>query len=314
MPGQQTPGQARVIDPVLTTVARGYQHPDAVGGHLFPDVDVPARGGKVIEFDKTDFKKFNTVRAPGAKMEEVQFGHVGKDYAINDHGITGKTPIELMEEASAVPGSELGKRAATGALNILALEKEREQAKLATTAANFDAAHVSALAGNSRWDNAASDPSQDIAAGVEKIRSAIGMRPNTAIIGGKVYDKALKHHPKIIDRIKHTSRDSVTAEILATLWDIKKVWIGDMIAFDDDGETPEDVWGENVVLAYTQQGTIMDFGQPSFGFTYKLAGTPMVEMPYYKDDVRSWMHPVVVCYKAAIAGKDAGYLIRDVLN
>lgn len=314
MAGQQNPGQARVIDPVLTTVARGYKHAKAVGRHLFPTVYVPARGGKVIEFDKTDFKKFNTVRAPGAAMAEVQFGHVGKDYAIADHGISGKTPIELMEEAAAVPGIDLGKRAATGALNILGLEEEREQALLATTAANYDAAHVSTLAGNSRWDQANSDPSQDIAAGVEKIRSAIGMRPNVAIIGGKVYDKALKHHAKIIDRIKHTSRDSVTTEILATLWDIENVFVGDMIAFDDDGDTPEDVWGESVVLAYTQQGTVMDFGQPSFGFTYTLNGTPMVEMPWYKEDSRSWMHPVIACYKSAIAGKDAGYLIRDILT
>lgn len=314
MTGQQNPGQARVVDPVLTTVARGYKHPDAVGGHLFPDVEVVARGGKIVEFDKTDFKKFVTVRAPGAAMPEVQFGHSGKDYTINDHGIIGKSPVELMEDANAVPGIDLGKRAATGALNILGLEMEREQAKLATTAANFDNAHVSALAGNNRWDNAASDPSNDIAAGVEKIRSAIGMRPNVAIIGGKVYDKALKHHAKIIDRIKHTSRDSVTTEILAGLWDIKNVYVGDMIAFDDDGDTPEDVWGENVILAYTQQGSVMDFGQPSFGFTYKLAGTPMVEMPYYDERTRSWMYPTISCYQAAIAGKDAGYLIRDILT
>lgn len=314
MAGQQTGAQARVIDPVLTTVARGYKHPDAVGGHLFPDVEVMARGGKVVEFDKTDFKEFVTVRAPGAAMAEIQFGHSGKDYTIADHGIAGKSPIELMEDANAVPGIDLGKRAANGALNILMLEKEREQANLATTAGNYDAAHVAALAGNNRWDQADSDPSNDIAAGVEKIRSAIGMRPNVAIIGGKVYDKALKHHPKIIDRIKHTSRDSVTTEILAGLWDIRNVYVGDMITFDDDGDTATDVWGENVILAFTQQGTVMDFGQPSFGFTYKLAGTPMVEMPYYDQKTRSWMYPTIACYQAAIAGKDAGYLIRDILT
>ena len=313
MAGQPTPGQARVVDPVLSAVARAYENADMVGKHLFPTVPVMARGGKLIEFDKTDFKKINTERAPGSNMKRIQFGHEGKDYAIVDHGIEGQVPIENLQDAAQVPGIDLASRSVKGAQDTIALEKELKQAKLATTQANYDNANVVSLAGNNRWDNENSDPANDVAAGVARIRSQIGRRPNVAIVGAEVYDKALKHHPKILDRIKHTSRDTVTADLLASLWDVKSVFIGDSISFDDAGETATDVWGENVVLAYTEQGSV-DMGRPSFGFTYQLNGSPSVEMTYFDERSRSYIYPVVDCYKPAIVGKDAGYLIRDILT
>lgn len=314
MAGQQNPGQARVVDPVLTTVARGYKHGMTVGHHLFPTVPVPARGGKLIEFDKSDYKKFNTARVPGAKMPQVQFGHVGQDYALVDHGLEGKVPVELGQDSMAVPGIDQGKRAVKGVMHLLSLEKEVEQATIATTTANYNAANVQTLAGNSRWDQDNSDPSDDIAAGMEKIRESIGLVPNVAIVGAKVYHKALRFHSKIIDRIKHTSIEPVTTDLLARLWDIPNVYIANQIAFDDDGDTTEDVWGENVILAYAEQGTVDDCGKPSFGFTYQLEDSMLVEMPYYDASVRSWLYPTIDCYKAAIVGKDAGYLIRDILT
>jgi hypothetical protein len=49
------PSQARVIDPVLTTVAQGYQNAEMIATALFPVVPVPLRGGNVITFGKESF-------------------------------------------------------------------------------------------------------------------------------------------------------------------------------------------------------------------------------------------------------------------
>ena len=43
-------GQARVIDPILTTAACRYRHAMCCFMYLFLIVTVPQRGGKVIEF------------------------------------------------------------------------------------------------------------------------------------------------------------------------------------------------------------------------------------------------------------------------
>ena len=61
---QMNNAQARVIDPILTTVARGFKHPGFVADRLFPRVNVNARGGNVISFGREDFRLYNTRRAP----------------------------------------------------------------------------------------------------------------------------------------------------------------------------------------------------------------------------------------------------------
>ena len=307
----QSAADARVIDPILTTVARKYKHPMCVGDKLFPDVQVAQRGGKVINFNRDDFKKINTARAPGSRTLRVQFGYTGKSYGLVDHALEGKVPLELIQEANAVPGINLASVAVDGASKIIKLGKEIAQATLATTAANYDVNNKVTLSGNSQWDHAESDPTTTIATAVAAVRKATGMRPNTVVMGGEVFD-IVKVNVKILERIKYTSREAATPELLATLWNVKHVYVGDAIYTDDKGQS-KGVWGDHVVVAYTAVGT-MQMGEPSFGYTYQLMDYPTVEMPYFENNERSWMYPVCEAYEAQIVGKDAGYLISDVLS
>ena len=72
---QMTPSQARVIDPILTTAAQGYQNAEFVGAALFPAVAVQQRGGKIVSFNKEDFRLYATGRTPGANTKRVSFGY-----------------------------------------------------------------------------------------------------------------------------------------------------------------------------------------------------------------------------------------------
>lgn len=63
---QMTPATARVIDPILTNVARGYANNALIGMSLFPAVPVQQRGGKIVSFGKEAFMTYATGRAPGA--------------------------------------------------------------------------------------------------------------------------------------------------------------------------------------------------------------------------------------------------------
>ena len=83
---------ARVIDPVLTAAARGYRHPMHIHRELFPAVPTMVRGGNIIEFDRTDFRRVNSRRAPGADTRRVQFGHEGRKFTLTQHRIEGQLP------------------------------------------------------------------------------------------------------------------------------------------------------------------------------------------------------------------------------
>jgi len=306
---QQTPAQARVIDPVLSELARGYKNALLVGAALFPAVTVGQRGGKIISFGKESFQLYNTARAPGAATERVQFGYASDSYALTQHAIEGKVPFENMAEAAAVPGIDLARGAVTGVQDIIALRTEKEMADLATNAANYAAGNTVTLAGASQWsDLANSDPVADIETAKEVVRGKIGRRPNTVLIAAAVMEK-LRQNLKIIDRIKYTGRDVPTPELLATLFGVSRVVVGDAVYADAAGAFI-DVWGKTVIVAYTDISTLADRGLPSFAYTYRLRGFPVVEQAYYERNPKSWIYPVTDELSPVIAGSDAGYLIQ----
>lgn len=301
------PAQARVINPILTTAAQGYKQAGMVGMSLFPRVPVNARGGTILTFGKEDFQLYSTLRAPGSNTKRVQFGYSSGTFALEDHSLEGVVPFEIMQDAAAVPGIDMGSNAVRKVQNIIGLRLEKAQADLATTAASYAAANKVTLSGTSQFSHADSTPVETIEMAKEAVRAAIGMRPNTLVMGAAVF-AALRNHPDIVDRIKYTGRDSATPELLANLFGVRSVQIGDAVYASAAGDF-SDVWGKFVVLAYTDVSGIADQGSPSYGYTYGLNGYPMVEQPYQDRNAKSWVYPVGDAVSPVLASADAGYLI-----
>lgn len=306
---QMTTAQARVIDPILTTVAQGYKNGDMVGMNLFPYVPVGQRGGKIIQFSREDFRLYNTGRAPGASTKRVQFGYQGASYALDQHALEAVVPWELQGEASAVPGIDLAKGALSKTQDIIALRLEKAQADLATTAGNYAATNKTTLSGTSQWSDysGTSNPVKDVETAKEAIRQQIGKRGNTVLVAASVL-ASLRNHPIIIDRIKYTGRDVVTTELLAALWGVQRVVVGDAVYEDATGALV-DVWGKYVVVAYTELGSMADMGRPSYGYTYRLGGYPIVEQMYQDRNAKSDIYPVTDEVAPVQAATSAGYLI-----
>lgn len=309
--GQMTPSTARGIDPILTTVAQGYENASLVGMNLFPQVSVGQRGGKILSFGKEAFTLFNTSRAPGSKTNRIQVAYSNSSFALVDKSLEALVPFELQHEAEAVPGINLASASIFATQSSLALELEVAQANLATTAANYQAANKNtALTGTTLWSDATnSDPIGNVEAAKDAIRAAVGRRPNTMIIGPKVLT-ALRQHSKIIDRTKYTGRDVPTVELLAGLFGVDRVILGDSIYADASGAFV-DVWGKNAVLAFTEMAGPVELGTPTFGYTYRLTGYPFVEVAYQDRNAKSWVYPVTDAYQPAIvsASGGAGFLI-----
>lgn len=308
---QMNNSQARIIDPVLTSAAQGFKNSEFVGSALFPTVPVSQRGGKIVQFGKEDFMLYATGRSPGQNTKRVQFGYLGALYVLESHSLEGQIAIETMQEANAVPGIDASSMTVNKTQNIIALRLEKQQADVARTPASYGAANKVTLVGTSQWSDfsGVSDPVAVIEVGKEAVRAKVGKRANTAVIGAKVF-ASLKQHPKVLDRMKYTGRDVATPELLAALFGLDKVLIGDAVYSDDAGNF-SDVWGKDVVLAYAEVGTVAEQGKPSFGYTYQLAGYPVVEEPYFDRNTKSWIFPVTDEVAPVIAGADAGYLITN---
>ncbi len=306
---QMTSAQARVVDAVLTTAAQGYQQANLVYPTLFPVVPVGQRGGKILTFGRDAFRIYNTGRSPGQNTKRIQPGYLGDPYVLEQHALEGVLPMEIQEEAAATtPGIQLATGTVQTVQDIIQLRTEVAAAGLATDVNNYPASNKLVLSGSSKWSDPSSSPSKDVETAKEAVRASIGRRPDTGVVSAKAF-AALKNNPSILDRIKYTGRDSVTEELLANLWGLKCVVVGDAVFEQADG-TLSDVWGGDVVLGYTAVGTAADRGRPTYGYTYRLQGYPIVELPYYDRPSKSWIYPVTDELQPVIAGVTGGFLIK----
>ena len=309
---QMNPSSARIIDPVLSTIAQGYQNSEMIASALFPSVAVPLRGGNIITFGKEDFMLYGSQRSPGENTKRVQFGYTGSSYALLDYSLEGQVPIEVIQEGQNGPGIDHSAMAVRKVSSIMALRLEKQAADIARTAASYAAANKVTLSGTSQWSDftGTSQPIQNIETAKEAVRAATGKRPNTVIMGAAVMAK-LRQHPIIVDRMKYTGRDVATAEILAALFGVQRVLVGDAIYSNDAGTAFTDVWGKDVMVAYTELGSVADMGAPSYGYTYTLQGYPLAEEAYYDRNTKSWVFPVTRAEAPVLASASAGYLITN---
>lgn len=311
---QITLSQARVIDPVLTSIAQGFKQNNFVGDLLFPQVPVQMRAGKILSFGKEDFMLYASQRAPGENTKRIQVGYSSGNFALVDYSLEASLPIELIQEAGEGANGfsiDMASMSIKKVDAIMALRREKAQADIARTAASYGAGNKVTLSGTSQWSDfsGTSDPIASVETAKEAIRAATGKRPNLMIMGPAVMSK-LRQHPKIVDRMKYTGRDVATAEILASLFGVDRVVVGEGIWANDAGVF-SDIWGKDVVLAYTESSGIADMGSPTYGYTYNLGGYPIVEEAYYDRNAKSWFFPVTRAEAPVLTAASAGYLITN---
>ncbi|WP_246449054.1 major capsid protein [Paracoccus amoyensis] len=303
---------AAVIDPILSTHARGYRNLEFIGHLLFPRVSIPNRSMKVVKFGKESFRMMNTRRAPGSDKKRVQYGYAADTVSLVQDALEGVVPVEHQEEAVSVPGINLATGAINMVLNVIDLGHEYEAAQLARAAGNYGANNRAALTGSDRWSSPDSDPSADIDEAKEQIRRMIGRYPNTLTLGPTAFN-ALKRHPKIKEQFKYTSSNSITTEMLASYFDLARVIVGKAVYLPEtatDDQPALDIWGDDAILSYVPV-TGDNFDVPSYGYTYELIGYPQVKKPYFWEPNDSWIYPTTAERRTYLTGADAGFLFQN---
>jgi hypothetical protein len=306
---------ARVIDPILTTVAQGYSTQEFVGEALFPTVFVDQSGGQIIEFDRDAFRLYGTRRAPGANTAEIQFGYSGKPFALQTHRLQGVIPRQNQRDAQQVAGIDLSAVGVNATMRSLMLGLEVDRANLATTLGNYPVPNRVTLAGATKWSVSTGAPMTDVDAGREAIRQACGLYPNTLLLSALAFN-ACKNNPNVVVRFQHngvagTDASQITPMMLAGLFNVKNVVIGAGVYWND-ANAAVDIWGNNAILAYVPETSaqIRSPYDPSYGYTYMMRGHPAAEAPSWDNDKQSWKYPVEMERVPVLSGITAGYLIQ----
>lgn len=307
---QMTPSKARVIDPILTAIARGFESQfPLIANLLFPVVPVQQRGGAIITFGREQFQVIDTRRAPGADTKSIDIGYGSGKYALVDNRLMGKVPVEIMEEAEAVPGIDLAGKTISVVQAKMSLEREVNAAVLARASGAYAAGNKVTLSGADLWTAASSNPFVIIEAAKEAVRKKIGRRPNLMVLGPAVLT-ALRIHPLVLDKLSTaTDRTPATVAQLQLLFEIETIVEGQ--AIQDVNGSFNDVWGNDAILAYVTPKSLQEMGSQNYGYTYQLSSRPIVEEAYFDNSKNSYMYPVSDASQVVLTSADSGYLIKS---
>lgn len=222
-------GSDRRIDSALAdvSIAHMQDHDDALYGKIAPVLKVPKSTGKYFTYPtKTWNKRQARRRAPGAKAAEGQFTTSNDPYSCELFSITHKDPREESEQADEAIEPRI-EATEWGAGQVL-----MEADDLVTTAmlgpaiwdTDVDGTTGAPVVGTSvlQWDQAGSDPITDMVQLNGLIKKKSTKWANICTLGFDVWT-ILINHPAIVDRIKHTSSNSVRRAILAGLFEVEEV-------------------------------------------------------------------------------------------
>ena len=297
----------RVVDPVLTNIARGFKNAAHIAENLFPVVSVSKEGGKIPEFTKESFKIYNTERAIRAKSNRINpENRTEIDFVLTEHDL--EYPIDYREQDEDIFPSRL--HATTVVTDGISLRLEKMAADVVQDLTTFPTGNKITLSSSDKFTNTSSNPFTIFETAKEAIRGKIAQRPNVCVIGASAYS-ALKEHPAVLDRIKYTQSAVITPEILRQLLDFEQLYIGDSVYATDAGAF-QDIWKDNVVIAYvpkTMKDVPRSYYEPAFAYTLRKKNNPIVDS--YTEAGKVEIIRNTDLFVSKVVGPDAGYLIND---
>lgn len=212
-------------DAALTDFSIAYVQDQSnfVAGDSMPWFPVEHKSDLYFIFNKDDWMRDDAVkvRAEGEKAPRSGFT-LSKD-SYNATPWWTAVPLSQLTTANADPSVQLDRAAAQLVTQRMLIRRERLYATKFMTTGLWG----KDLAGGvdyTAWDDYASDPERDIDNAKNIMVRTTGFVPNCLTVAYTVH-QALKRHPLIVDRIKHTSDESITADIIKRFFELDEYHI-----------------------------------------------------------------------------------------
>lgn len=274
------PTQSQVhVDAILTNISVAYlqRAENFIADKVFPVVPVDKQSDKYFVYDKNDWLRDEAqVRADGTESVGSGYNITTATYYADVYAI--HKDIGDQTRANADAPINVDREAAEFVTHRLLTRREIQFVNDFMTTGKW-ASDVTGVAASPttgqtiQWsDYTNSDPIEDIEAGKASILSVTGLEANTLVLGYDVF-RQLKNHPDLVDRIKYTSSQTITEDMLARMFDIDRVLVSKSIkATNKEGATGAYSFttGKTALLAHVAPNP--GILTPSAGYTFSWTG------------------------------------------
>lgn len=266
------------VDRALTNISVSYlQDASAfIADKVFPVVPVKRQSDIFYVYDKGDFMR-----------DEAQVRGGATESAGGDYGVEAADPyycrkhafhkdVTPEERANYDEPLDADKDATDFVTQKMLIRREMQWASKyfktgvwGTEIAGADAAGSGTVV---KWSLATSNPIKDVTEAGVKMASETGYKPNTLVLSPYAFN-ALKNHDDILERIKYTQKGIVTADLLATLFEVERVLVAWSVvnsAAKGVDASIDFIMGKHALLCYSNPRPALR--KPSAGYIFAWTG------------------------------------------
>ena len=306
------PTQSSVhVDAILTNISVAYfqQNQNFIATRVFPVVPVSKQSDKFFTYTKNDWFRDEAQRRADA-TESAGGGYNLSTDSYQADVYAFHKDIGDQTRANADAPINVDREAAEFVTSRIALKMETQ------FVSNFFTTSIwgtDSTPTNLWSDYTSSDPIGDIETGKRTILSTTGYEPNTLVLGYDTFIQ-LKNHPDLVDRIKYTSSNVLTEDVMASLFGVPRVMVAKSVkATNNEGATGAYAfnYGKNALLTYAAPsagllqpsgGYIMSWTGGSGGLG-QTVGVSRMRMEQFKAD----RIEAEVAFDMKVIGTDLGY-------
>lgn len=302
--------QQVVVDPALSNISIRYTNDTFIADLIAPMIKTSKQTGKYFIYDKSNLRIDSTTRAAGSGANEVDIGVAPTGvFACDDHALKGFVAQEIQDQADAPLNPLIDETEAI--TEKLMLDRENKLAVLLQNTSNLT--QNVTLSGTTQWsDYTNSDPIGDIRTARSTIHQNTFKKPNTIVMSKLVIDM-LSEHPQIIDRIKYSQLGVTTEELLAKIFKVDKILVGEAgsnTAKEGQTDALAYVWGKGVIVAYIAPQVRIKMLTLAVTFTYSVR--QVIRWNDF-DKKGTYIRVGDDNYSQVIIAAAAGYLIQNAI-
>lgn len=266
------------IDRALTNTSVAYMQDASafIADKVFPIVRVKRQSDVFYVYNKGDFMR-----------DEAQLRGAASESAGGDYGVEASTPYYCRKHAfhkDVTPEERANYdeplNADTDATDFVSqkmlIRREMEWAtkffKAGIWGTEIKGAAAAAEGSVIYWNLPTSNPIKDISDASVNMAGETGFKPNTLVLSPAVFN-ALKNHEDVLDRIKYTQKGIVTADLLATLFEVEKVYVAWAVvnsAAKGEDDNIGFIMGKHALLCYAAPAPALK--KPSAGYIFAWSG------------------------------------------
>jgi len=302
------------FDSLLTNISVAYRQlqTNFVASQVFPTVTVQKQSDRYATYTKNDwFRDDAGKRADATESEGSSYTLSSDTYFADVYAHHKDIGDQIRKNAASV--FNLDKDASELVTTKLLLRQELQFVTDFFTTGKWGTDIVGDV-GFTKFSNfAGSNPIGVIATGKNTVIKNTGFEPNTLLLGYELFE-TLKQHPDFVDRIKYSSSDPVTEQLMAKLFGVERVLVAKAIkATNKEGATGayDFVFGKNALLCYVAPtpGMLTPSAGYQFVWDYAGFGTNIAISKMRIDTKKCDRIEGEIAWDNKIIGSDLGYFL-----